>query len=428
MAAAELERGSPRTILVVGGGIAGMTTAIEAAEVGYDVILVERRPYLGGRVAQFYHYFPKLCPPSCGLEINFRRIKQNERIRVLTQAEVEKISGGPGAYQVTIKQKPRFVNERCTACGDCEKVCEIEVDDEFNYGHGKKKAVHLPHEMAFPYRYVVKAEHARDPRLKACVEACKYDAIDLEMAPQTIELTVGAVVCATGWRPYDATNLDNLGYNDYADVITNVEMERFAAPSGPTGGKIMQISTGQPVGSVAFVQCAGSRDENHLPYCSAVCCLASMKQASYVREAHPDAEIHIFYIDLRTPGRLEDFYNRFKDDKKIHWHRGKVGKVGKVGGTNGSRLTVEAEDTLTGTITTAEVDLVVLATGMVPETDALPQNAPVALDDFGFVRTDDGVPAGVIGAGTVTQPLEVSCSIQDATGAALKAIHQLGRE
>jgi heterodisulfide reductase subunit A-like polyferredoxin len=424
MAAAELERGSPRTMLVVGGGIAGITAAVEAAEVGHEVILVEKRPYLGGRVAQFYHYFPKLCPPTCGLEINFRRIKQNENITVLTQAEIESISGGPGAYQVTIKQQPRFVNERCTACGECEKACDIEVDDEYNYGLAKRKAVYLPHKMAFPYRYVVDARYAADPRMQAAADACQYDAFDLQEQPRTYQLTVGAVVYATGWRPYDPTRLDRLGYNDSPDVISNVEMERLAAPDGPTAGKVLRPSDGKEIGSIAFVQCAGSRDENHLPYCSAVCCLASMKQASYVRELYPEADIHIFYIDIRSPGRLEDFYNRVKADAKVHWHRGKVGKVAPRNG----RLVVEAEDTLTGTISTAETDLVVLATGMVPETDGLPAGAPVALDENGFVRTDDAAGAGVVGTGTCTQPLEVSCTIQDATGAALKGILQLGKE
>ena len=424
MAAAKLTRGSPRTLLVVGGGIAGMTTAIEAAEVGHEVILVEKRPYLGGRVAQFYHYFPKLCPPSCGLEINFKRIKQNDRITVLTQAEVTEVSGGPGNYQVSLRENPRFVNEKCTACGDCEKVCEIEVDDEFNYGLKKRKAISLPHAMAFPYYYAIESEFATDPRMQACVEACQYDAIELDMQAKTHKVTAGSIVYATGWKPYDAKNLDRLGYAENADVITNVEMERLAAPNGPTEGKILRPSDAKEVASVAFVQCAGSRDENFLPYCSGVCCLASMKQATYIRERHPEADVHIFYIDLRTPGRLEDFYSRVKEDEKIHFHRGKVGKVSQHNG----KLLVEAEDTLTGHVAQAEADMVVLATGMVPATDGIPAGAPVSLDEMGFIRTDDAAANGIIGAGTVTQPLEVSCTIQDATGAALKGILQLGEE
>ncbi len=420
MAANQLERGSPSTMLVVGGGIAGMTTAIEAAEVGHDVILVERRPYLGGRVSQFYHYFPKLCPPSCGLEINFRRIKNNERIRVLTMSEVEAVEGGPGAYRVRVKERPRFVNERCTACGDCAKAIEAELPDEYEYGLARHKAAYLPHAMAFPYRYVIDAEAAGPEGLKACAEACTYGAVEPDQQERVHELTVGSIVYATGWKPYDAAKLD-LGYAESPDVINNVEMERLASPTGPTGGRIERPSDGKEIESIAFVQCAGSRDENHLPYCSAVCCLASLKQAEYVREAHPDADIHVFYIDIRSPGRLEDFYNRVKDQEHVHLHRGKVAKVVPGGG----KLTVTAEDTLTGKLSNAEVDMVVLATGLVPQTDGLPAGAPVTLDDFGFIAPDG---AGIVGAGTVTQPLEVSATIQDATGAALKGILQLGKE
>ena len=423
MGAAELTRGSPQTLLVIGGGIAGMTTAIEAAEVGRDVILVERNPYLGGRVAQFYHYFPKQCPPSCGLEINFRRIKQNERITVLTQSEVSAVSGDAGNYEVTIKQQPRFVNERCTACGDCEKACEIEVENSFDYGLSKRKAAYLPTNMAYPYRYVIDAAWAADPRMQKVVEACDYEAIDLSETEQTHTVTVGAIVTATGWAPYDANKLDTLGYAQSPDVITNVEMDRLGAPNGPTGGKIVRLSDGVEPKSVAFVQCAGSRDENHLPYCSAVCCLASMKQAQYVREALPETDVHIFYIDIRSPGRLEDFYTRTQDDPKIQFHRGKVGAVAPRNG----RLAIQAEDTMTGNVTTAEVDLVVLATGMVPQTDALPGDLAIIRDDMGFI-TPQTESAGLIGTGTCTQPLEVSASIQDATGAALKGLLQLGGE
>jgi quinone-modifying oxidoreductase subunit QmoA len=423
MGVAELTRGSPQTLLVIGGGIAGMTTAVEAAEVGRDVVLVERNPYLGGRVAQFYHYFPKQCPPSCGLEINFRRIKQNERITVLTQAKVTALTGGPGHYSATIVQQPRFVNERCTACGDCAAACDIEVASEFDYGLQQRKAAYLPHEMAFPYRYVIDAEHAGDPRMQKVAEACSYDAIDLTMTEQTHQITVGSVICATGWKPYDANKLTRLGYADNLDVITNVEMERLAAANGPTAGKIIRPSDGAEIGSIAFVQCAGSRDENHLPYCSSVCCLASMKQAQYVRESYPEADVHVFYIDVRSPGRLEDFYTKTQADEKIQFHRGKVGKVAGQGG----KLAVQAEDTLTGNITTATVDMVVLATGMVPQTEELPAGAHVGRDAMGFI-TPETESDGLIGTGVCTQPLEVACTIQDATGAALKGLLQLGRE
>jgi len=182
------------SILVVGGGISGLTTALEAAEVGYDVFLVEKNPYLGGRVAQLNKYFPKLCPPSCGLEINFRRIKDNPRITVFTQAEVEKVEGTPGSYEVAVKSSPRYVNENCTCCGDCEAVCETEISSDFNFGMNKIKGAYLPFEMAFPTRYVISPQIIGTEDGQKCKEACKYDAVDLDMQAETSNLKVGAVV------------------------------------------------------------------------------------------------------------------------------------------------------------------------------------------------------------------------------------------
>jgi len=405
--------------LVVGGGVAGMTTAIETAEIEKKVILVERQPSLGGRVAAMNQYFPKLCPPTCGVEINLKRIRVNPFIRVLTLAEIDKISGEPGNYEVSITLKPRYVNEKCTGCGDCAKVCEIERDNEFNYGLDKTKAAYIPHFMAYPFRYVIDPAYVNDDRMKKCVEACQYDAIELDMQPRTITAKVGAIVWATGWKPYDATKIDNLGYGKYKNVITNVIMERLASKSGPTEGKIVRPSDQKEIKNIGFVQCAGSRDENHLPYCSAICCLASMKHATYIRTQYPDAEVHIFYIDVRSPGRLEDFYVKMQEDEKLHFHRGKVAKI-EENPANGN-LILHAENTLTGKITKTEVEMAVLATGMVPNTADDPPPLETPLDDNGFIIADSG--KGVIGAGTVVRPLDVSASIQDATGAALKAVN-----
>ncbi len=405
-------------ILVVGGGIAGMTTAIEASEVGKEVILIERKPSLGGAVARTNQYFPKLCPPFCGIEINYKRLRTNKNIRVLTLAEVENISGAPGSFTVALRQNPRFVNEKCTACDECAKVCEIERDNDHNWGMDKTKAIYLPHEMAYPMRYVIDPEFASDPRMQKCVEACQYDAIELDQQPQTITAKVGSIVWATGWVPYDAHKLTNLGFGTLPNVVTNVMMERMASDTGPTQGKIVRPSDGGEIKSIAFVQCAGSRDENHLPYCSAVCCLASMKQATYIRERYPDAEIYIFYIDIRSPGRLEDFYVKMQDDEKVHFLRGKVGKIAAANG-NGDVI-LEAEDTLTGKLQKATVNMAVLATGMVPATAAEKPPVDLELDDFGFIVQRDG--AAIIGAGTATRPLEVSATVQDSTGAAIKGI------
>jgi len=405
--------------LVVGGGIAGMTAAIETAEIGKQVILVERNPFLGGRVVASNQYFPKLCPPTCGQEINLKRMRSNPNMRILTLAEVEKVSGAAGNYEVEIKLNPRYVNEKCTCCGDCEKACDIERDNDFNHGIDKTKAIYLPHMMSYPHRYVIDAQYVGDERMKKCAEACTYGAIELDMQPRTVTAKAKAIVWATGWKPYDATKLDNLGFGKFPNVITNVMMERYAAENGPTRGKVVRPSDGAEIKKIGFVQCAGSRDDNHLPYCSSICCLASMKQATYVRERYPEAEIHIFYIDVRSPGRMEDFYTRVQGDEKIFFHRGKVGRITE--NADSHNVILEAEDTITGDMTKMEVDMAVLATGMVPNTADDPPPMDLPLDEFGFIAP--GANEGIFGAGVANRPADVAMSVQDATGAAMKAIN-----
>ena len=407
--------------LVIGGGIAGLTTAIEAAEAGCQVILAEKTPSLGGRVARMHQYFPKLCPPTCGLEMNFRRLRENPNVTLLTLAEVEEIHGSPGDYEVTLRLSPRFVSETCTLCGACAQACPAERPDEFNYGLSKTKAAYLPHGMAYPARYVI--DRAVCPEgCKACKEACAYDAIDLEQKPERKTFRVVAVVAATGWAPYDAAKIANLGFGKYSNVVTNVIMERLAAVDGPTGGRIVRPFDGKGPQTVAFVQCAGSRDENHLPYCSAVCCAASIKQATYIRNLYPQAQITIFYIDVRTLGRLEDFYATVTADEKITLVKGKVARVEEDPETRD--LLVTAEDVFGGKKKTQRFDLVVLATGIVPQTDGLP--AGFALDEFRFLSVPEG-QAGLYGAGCVRRPEEVSAAVQDATGAALKVLQCVAR-
>ena len=221
--------GNPGRILVIGGGISGITGAIEAAEAGCDVVLVERKPYLGGRVTGSNQYFPKLCPPNCGLEINFRRIRTSPRIQCLTLSEVERIGGEAGRYQVTIRRHPRRVNNKCTACGACVEACPVERPDAFNYGMSSTKAIYLPFEMAYPLQYVIDESVCPGTECGKCIPACPYEAIDLEMQPQTVEMEVQAVIWATGWEPFDATRIDDLGFGIHANVITNVMMERLAS-------------------------------------------------------------------------------------------------------------------------------------------------------------------------------------------------------
>ena len=413
-----------QSILVVGGGMSGLTAAIEAAEAGHDIYLVEKNPYLGGRVAQLHNYFPKLCSPYCGLEINFRRIKQNPRVRFFTMAEVEKISGEEGNFDVTIKLSPRFVNEKCTGCGKCAEPCTMEIDNPFNYGMDKMKAAYLPHVMAYPMRYVLDPALVKSDEAQKVKEACPYDAIDLEMAPKTLELKVGSIVWATGWKPYDANKLDTYGFGQYPDVITNVMMERLASWGGPTQGKIVRPSDGEPPETVAFVQCAGSRDENHLPYCSGICCLASMKQSTYVREQYPHAKIYIFYIDVRATDRLEEFYSKIKEDENTQFFKGKVAKI--TPDETGKGLILRVEDTTSEALNEISADLVVLATGMQPNTSDSPVPVEVPYDDYGFMDSQHA-KQGIYAAGCTRTPTNVSEVVQDGAAAALKAIQSIAR-
>ncbi len=408
---------------MIGGGISGISAAIEASEAGCDAVLVEKSPYLGGRVAQMAEYFPKLCPPTCGLEIHYRRLRTSPRIRCLTGSQVEKVTGGPGDHKATIQIAPRFVNAKCTACGECVAACPVERADEFNLGMGATKAIYLPFEMAHPLRYVIDGSVCPGSDCGKCVPACPYDAIDLDMQPETVELDVQAVIWATGWDPFPAEQIENLGFGTHPNVITNLMMERLASGNGPTGGKILRPSDGKGIESVAFVQCAGSRDENYLSYCSGVCCLGSLKQVRYVREQYPEADIYIFYIDIRAPGRLEDFFVATEKDEKLSLIKGKVAKITE--DADGS-LEVEAEDTLTAEKVRQKVDLVVLATGLVPAAAGDVQvDGGLRTDEFGFLTTEQDQP-GLLAAGCAKRPTDVATCVRDATGAAMKALKSSG--
>jgi quinone-modifying oxidoreductase, subunit QmoA len=408
-----------RSILVVGGGMSGLTAALEAAEAGFPVYIVEKEPYLGGRVARMNKYFPKLCPPSCGLEINFRRIKNNPLVRSFTMAEVVKVDGGPGDFDVQIRLLPRYVNEKCTGCGVCQDAATTEVANPFNYGLDKIKAIHLPHEFAFPMRYMLTPEVLGTDEATAIKNACPYDAVDLEMQPQEFDLKVAAIIWATGWTPYDASKILYYGFEKNSNVISNVMMERFAALNGPTGGQIVRPSDGAPVQNIAFIQCAGSRDENHLAYCSGICCLASLKQATYLMDQNPEAKATIFYIDIRALGKFEEFFAKVRADERVTLIKGKAGEITQ--DPQSGLVTVQAEDQATGKILREQFDLVVLATGMVPNTPTGQLAVGLTVDEHGFILSDQG-KSGMVGAGCVKQPADVATNTQDATAAALKAI------
>jgi len=414
-----------QTILVVGGGISGVTAALEAAECGKDVVLVEKSPTLGGRTTLLYRYFPKLCHPTCGFEINLRRLKSIPRLRVVTLAEVTAISGTRGDYTATVRISPRYVNENCTACGACTDAVETLVDNPFNYNLNQMKAAYLPHAMAYPQRYALHPSIIGKPDAEKAKAACKYGAIDLDMKEETIQIKAGSVIWATGWQPYDAAKIQPYGYDRFANVITSVEFERLADPHGPTGGKILRPSDGKEARDVAFIQCAGSRDENHLRHCSRICCMASLKQTTYVREAFGEAaKSTIYYIDIRAIDRFEDFYAKVRADATVRFVKSKVAKA--------------SEDQKTGDVMLHGVDtegyhryenrhdLVVLAVGMQPSVNAADIPAEIIADSSGFIESS-AADSGLFGAGCATNALDVNRSVQSATAAALRAIQVVNK-
>jgi quinone-modifying oxidoreductase subunit QmoA len=279
--------------------------------------------------------------------------------------------------------------------------------------------------MAFPARFVIAPEIVATEDGQRAKQACTYDAVDLEMQPKTLTLNVGAVVWATGWAPYDAKKMDNLGFGRHPNIITNMMMERLAAPNGPTLGKIVRPSDGKAPESIAFVQCAGSRDENYLSYCSYICCMASLKQATYLRSQYPEAKIYIFYIDLRAPGlRYERFYETIKKDPNVFFIKGKVAEVSADPATG--NITVVAENAVTGEKIHQAVEMVVLATGMQPSAAVKKLPAAVKTSPEGFILNDYAA-GGMLGAGCAHKPADVVSSNQNATGMALKAIQTLVR-
>jgi len=412
-------------LLVVGGGISGMTAALEAAECGRQVILVERSPTLGGRTALLYRYFPKMCHPTCGLEINLRRLRASRNLRVITMAQVTAVSGRAGDYQATLTIRPRYVNERCTGCGDCAKAVSARVRNPYNYGLDDIPAAHLPYAMAYPQRYVIDAGIVGTPEGQKARDACKVGAVDLEMQEQTLTLSVGAVIWATGWKPYDAARIQPYGYGRYPNVITSLEFERLADPAGPTGGRLLRPSDGQPARNIAFIQCAGSRDENHLRHCSRICCMATLKQTQYVREAYPgnDAKSTVYYIDIRAIDRLEDFNAMVHADPMVRFVKSKVARIAhNAANANPVLHGVDTE----GTHRYAnEHDLVVLAVGMQPETDGVTLPDDIVRDSSGFI--EGCTSGGQFAAGAAGSPLDVNRSVQSATAAALRGIQVIHR-
>jgi quinone-modifying oxidoreductase subunit QmoA len=399
--------------LIIGGGISGITAAVELAEAGRQVVLIEKENYLGGNVSRFNNYFPKLCPPSCGLEINFRRIRSNPRISFYTGASLKSICGSEGDYQVKIELKPRLINNNCTSCGLCAAVCPVERPAMLGRSAGEKAAF-IDNGLAFPMKYSIDPEVCTREACGKCLEVCDYNAIQLDASSAEVSIQAGKIILATGWILYDAANIENYRYREEADVVTNQDFEHMLAACTREHKKLTRPSDGKEPARIAFIQCAGSRDHNHLPYCSAVCCSASLKHALTLESAYPELETEIFYIDLRLGGRNEKLLVQAEGSKSITLTRGKVGRIlpsGKEGG-----LQLEVEDIGAGTRRADVYDMVVLAMGLIPA----PVEAGLDVNEYGFFLPDQ--PSGIIPTATCKRPMDVSSSVRDATASAIKTM------
>ncbi|MEW6545737.1 MAG: hydrogenase iron-sulfur subunit [Bacillota bacterium] len=420
--------------LVLGAGIAGLSAAADLAAAGVEVAVVEKQPYVGGRVVGFHKYFPRMCPPQCGVDFLLQKLRADPRVTFYTQAELEGIAGCPGNFQVDLVIRPRFVApERCTACGVCADVCPVQVPNPFDFGRSARKAVYLPHAMAYPRSHVVDRAKCL-PGCDSCSKICPTGAICLEQQEDRVRINVGAVLVATGWEPFEASLVEQYGYGRYPDVVTNVEFERLASPNGPTGGRMVRLSSGEPIKSIAFLQCVGSRDSEHLPYCSQICCTVTLKQIAYVREACPDASIYVFYMDMRAVGDYELMYRDAQERLGATFIRGNPSEV--VEDPRSKQLVVRAEDTLSGRQVQFLADMVVLATGMKPDPglgkilhalDLSPEGTQFAgghVQCFPFELQRTGIYA----AGSCQGPMDVATAVKSAGGAAMKAMPVLRGE
>ncbi len=417
------ERGS-REILIVGGGIAGITAALELGYLGFKVYLVERRPSIGGSMAKLTKVFPTLDCAQCILTPRMAEVGRNANVNLLTYAEVQDFGGRPGNYDVEIFFKPRgVIVEKCRSCGVCEKVCPVTVPDEFNQGLSQRKAAYIEFPQAVPSAYTIDFDACT--KCGKCEKLCPAKAITLEDKGSIVNLNVGSIILATGFKLYDARNLEIYGYGNYEDVITMMDLERLTSATGPTGGYIKRAD-GSDVRRMAIVLCAGSRDKNNIPYCSRICCMYSLKQALILKKIL-DIEVTIYYIDIRAAGKgYEDLYWR-NEEAGVQFVKGKVAEVYR---NNTGKLVVLTEDTLSGEIREDEYDMVALATPMIPPTGLkeLADKMKVPIGEHGFVTEKhpkldpvDSLVTGIFVSGCALSPKDVRDTVSDSLGAAARA-------
>ncbi len=417
--------------LVIGGGISGLQAALDIADHGYEVIVVEKNPSIGGKMIQLSETFPTLDCSQCILTPKMVEAARHPKIKLLTYHDVDSISGFVGNFKARIRKKPRYVDETlCNLCGECEKVCPQVVSDEFNMGLSFRKAIYMPFPQAVPGTYTLDASSClglNPIRCGKCKDVCEVKAIDYDMREEIFEEEVGAIVIATGYDLYSLQALGEYGGEKYDDVINGLEFERILSASGPTGGEVLRPSDGKVPKHIVFVQCSGSRDsEKHNPYCSKICCMYTAKHAMLYKHRVPDGHATVFYIDVRTGGKaFDEFYQRAVEEDKVLYIRGKVSKIFK----EGDKLVVWGVDTLTGKKVEVEADMVVLAMAMVKadNVEDLLKKLKISTDIHGFVaeahpklRPVESLNAGFFLAGCAHGPKDIPEAVAQASAAAAK--------
>ena len=414
--------------LVIGGGVAGIQSALDLADMGFKTYMVERNPTIGGRMGQLDKTFPTLDCSMCILAPKMVDTSKHENIELITYAEVKEVDGYIGNFTVKVEKKPRYVKEEdCTGCGQCQEVCPIEIPNYYDEGVGMVKAAYIPFPQAVPLCATIDKNYCIDCGL--CETVCGPEAIDRDMEPEEIELHVGTIIAATGYDPYDPTEKYEYGYGRYTNVITAMEIERMINASGPTGGHVQKPSDGKEPKRVAFIHCVGSRDEQiGKPYCSRVCCMYSMKNAQLCIDHEPDTEVTCYYMDIRSFGKgFEEFYKTSQEKYGIEFIRGRPAEILE---NDDLTLTVRAEDTLLGKVTEYTYDLVVLSVGLEP-----PKGSNELRQTLGLSRTTDGfymeahpklrpvdtLTDGVYIAGVAQGPKDIPDAVAQGSAAASRA-------
>ncbi|MBQ8249678.1 MAG: CoB--CoM heterodisulfide reductase iron-sulfur subunit A family protein [Clostridia bacterium] len=429
--------------LVIGGGIAGIQTALDIADAGFPVDIVETKPTIGGKMAQLDKTFPTLDCAACILTPKMVDVAQNEKIRIFSYSEVVDVRGFVGNFDVTIKKRARYVKEDiCTGCGLCTEKCpQKKVPNEFNLGMDNRRAIYIPFAQAVPKVATIDADYCtmlKTGKCGVCAKVCTAGAIDYEAKDEFIEEKYGAVVVATGFNPISMDKFDEFAYNQSKDVITSLEFERLTNAAGPTAGKLLRPSDGEHPHTIVFVQCVGSRceacAEKGKEYCSKICCMYTAKHAMLTRDKYPDTDVYVFYIDVRTPGKaFDEFYRRAVEEYGVHYIKGMVGKVSP----EGNKLKVQASDLIAGKQLHIDADLVVLAAAIEPDKSArgLATMLTASMDTNDFfteahpkLRPVESPTAGVFLSGTCQGPKDIPETVSQAGAAASKVIGLLCKD